>query len=312
MLSGFIAPKLSPPPDDRSKFLVNIPRVGRLIPPHFRPNGMLKSFTRVSRTKKKEHLSVDPSRRQFWKAGLEKARQKDAHVSARGDDHSRFPTHVLTCAYARCGGSGTLAPPSFFSGISPTRWRRYVPFFLSLSFFFFLTSGKTVGIRDMCVPIHTPRSWSAREEGGILVVFGKRGRMVGGRRTVDSAKGGKTRQGWEDDRTYAVHGHHKAANPWEYRACASGPARGLHELYGPFFSLRVPLFFLKPPAALCTHGIPARARRFLFQHVAALRGRRHRRPFCPQQLAPASCPSRECKGHIVARESLFNWLKRQT
>lgn len=83
----------------------------------------------------------------------------------------------------------------------------------------------------------------AREDGGIPVVFGKRGLNAGGRRTVGGAKGGRTRQGWEDDRTY---GHHKAANPWEYRACASGPARGLHELYGLSFSLRVPLFFLKP------------------------------------------------------------------
>jgi len=211
---------------------------------------MPKSLTRVSRTKK-EHLSVDPSRGQFWKADPKKARQKGAHVSARGDDRSRLPAHAHThaCAYARCGGTGTRAPPSSFLGISPTRWRRCTLLSLSLFFFFSLSSGKTVGIRDMCVPIHTPRSWSMQKRmvgggGGILVMFRKRAN-VGGRRTIGGAKGGKTRQEWEEDRTCAIYGRHKAANPWEYRACASGPARGLHELYGPSFSLRVPLFYLR-------------------------------------------------------------------
>lgn len=209
---------------------------------------MPKSLTRVSRTKK-EHLSVDPSRGQFWKAGSEKARQKGAHVSARGDDRSRFSAHARTCAYARYGGSGTQAPPSSFPGISPTRWRRCVPLFLS---FFFLTSGKTVGIRDMCVPIHTPRSWFARGRIGGENPCGvwKESPNAGGRRTIGGAKGERMRQGWEDDRTYAVHGRHKAANPWEYRACASGPARGLHELYG--LSLFPPRFSLLPQTSGCS------------------------------------------------------------
>lgn len=297
----------SPPPDDRSKFLVNIPRVGRLIPPRFRPDGIPKSFTRVSWTKKKEHLSVDPSRGQFWKADPEKARQKDAHVSARGDDRSRTRAYVCVCTLRRLRNART----SFI--LLRDLSHKVTAICASLSFFFFSYEREDCGNSGhVRAYTHAALVVRAREDGGNFCGVWKERPNVGGRRTDGGAKGGRTRQGWEDDRTYGVHGRHKAANPWEYRACASGPARGLHELYGLSCSLRVPLFFLKPPAALCTHGIPARARRFLFQHVAALRGRRHRRPFCPQQLAPASCPSRECKGHIVARESLFNWLKGRT
>jgi len=209
---------------------------------------MPKSLTRVSRTKK-EHLSVDPSRGQFWKADPKKARQKGAHVSARGDDRSRLPAHAHThaCAYARCGGTGTRAPPSSFLGISPTRWRRCT--LLSLFFFFLFQAGRLWEF-GTCACLYTRRArgpckrewWG--EGGGILVMFRKRAN-VGGRRTTGGAKGGKTRQEWEDDRTCAIYGRHKAANPWEYRACASGPARGLHELYGSSFSLRVPLFYLR-------------------------------------------------------------------
>lgn len=191
---------------------------------------MPKSLTRVSRTKK-EHLSVDPSRGQFWKAGSEKARQKGAHVSARGDDRSRFSAHARTCAYARYGGSGTQASPSSFPGISPTRWRRCVPLFLS---FFSLRAGRLWEF-GTCACLYTRRARGSREgEWGGENPCGvwKESPNAGGRRTAGGAKGGRMRQGWEDDRTYAVHGRHKAANPWEYRACASGPARGLHELYG--------------------------------------------------------------------------------
>lgn len=41
----------------------------------------------------------------------------------------------------------------------------------------------------------------------------------------------------------AVRGRHKARNPWEYRACASGPARVLHELWGGLPTLLSPVFF---------------------------------------------------------------------
>lgn len=112
---------------------------------------------------------------------------------------------------------------------------------LFLSFFFPLMSGETVGIRDMCVPIHTPRSCSAQERLGESLWCLEREPECWWK------EDGRRREGWKDEGrggkmtgTYAVHGRHKAANPWEYRACASGPARGLHELYGLSFSLSPP------------------------------------------------------------------------
>lgn len=97
-------------------------------------------------------------------------------------------------------------------------------------FFFFLTSGKTVGIRDMCVPIHTPRSWSAR--GRILVVFGRGGRTLeeGGwlaaRRVEGRGRGGKTTGPTLSTAAIRrqIHGNIEHVH--------RSLARGLHELYG--------------------------------------------------------------------------------
>lgn len=87
----------------------------------------------------------------------------------------------------------------------------------------------TVGIRDMCVPTHAvPRGPHTRRN----LVFGKRRVYnLGGK----EKEGGEGRAG-----PMAVRGRHKARNPWEYRACASGPARVLHELWGGL--LPTPLF----------------------------------------------------------------------
>jgi len=94
----------------------------------------------------------------------------------------------------------------------------------------------------MCVPTHA------------VLVIRKRGRSPRGvwrkkRRTPVEGRGTPW-GGWkerekkkrrEDDRTYVIRDRHKAADPWEYRACASGQlARGLHELHG--------VVTLSPPA----------------------------------------------------------------
>jgi len=237
---------------------------------------MFKSFTRVSRTKKEHRRSIA---RVVLKGGL---RESAAKGRARECTWRSFPiprtrAYVCVCTLRRLRNART------FFILPRDLSHKVTAMCASLSFFY----GKTVGIRDMCVPTHVALVVHAREDArGNPCGVWKESPNAGGRRTVGSAKGGKTRQGWEDDRTYAVHGRHKAANPWEYRACAS-PARGLHELYGLFF-LHVLFFFLKPPAALCTHDISARARRFLFQHVAALRGLRHGVHSAPNSTAKIS------------------------
>lgn len=233
------------PPDDLSKFLVNIPKGrGRLIPPHSGKVWRNAWIAHACVANKKRA----PIRRSIARAVLKGGPQESAAKGRARECTWRrsFPVprtraYVCVCALRRHRNARTSLV------LTRDLSHKVTAMYASLSFFF-LSSGKTVGIRDMCLPIHTPRSWSTQEriggKGRILVVFGKRAN-AGRRRTTGGAKGGKMRQEWEDDRTCAIHGRHKAVNPWEYRACASGPARGLHELYGLSFSLRVPLFYLR-------------------------------------------------------------------
>lgn len=85
-----------------------------------------------------------------------------------------------------------------------------------------------------CACLHTPCSWFAQARGKSLWCLEEEPARERKRDRVE--RDVKTRQGREDDRTYAVRDRHKAVNPWEYRACASGQlARGLHELRGGIF-----------------------------------------------------------------------------
>lgn len=86
----------------------------------------------------------------------------------------------------------------------------------------------TVGIRDMCVPTHAVVRIHTRKK--------KKSRVWKEKSTAEGKKRKRERGERRRGRTgpMAVRGRHKARNPWEYRACASGPARVLHELWGGF------------------------------------------------------------------------------
>lgn len=145
---------------------------------------MPRPLARVSRTKKK-HLSIDPSRGQFWKAG---SRESAAKGRARECTWRSVAAH--TCAYA-CSVVG--AHPSSFPEASPARWR-----LLSLSSSFSSSlRARTVGIRDMCVPTHAVLVVRT-SKGEILMVFGRRAWTCeeGGQRAKDrrtESEGGRSR-----------------------------------------------------------------------------------------------------------------------
>lgn len=146
-------------------FLLTFRGVGRLIPSHFRPDGMPKSFTRVSRTKKKStYLSIHRAgsfeRRAPRKRG--KRARTWVHVA------TIIPDSPHTCVRVRMhvAKAQERADLLRFSPGSLPQGDGDMCLSFFLFFFFFLTSRKTVGIRDMCVLIHTPRSWSAQGKKG--------------------------------------------------------------------------------------------------------------------------------------------------
>lgn len=151
----------------------------------------------------------------------------------------------------------------------------------SLSFFF-LRAGR-LGIRDMCVPVHTPRSWSARGRmrGDPCGVW-KKSPSAGGRRTAGGAKGGKT-TGPTTLSTAAIrrriHGNIEHVHRGPLVGCTST---------GLFLSLPRPSLLLPQTSGCSLHARHSGPRTKISSSTRGYvkRTTSHRRPSCPQQLAP--------------------------